>query len=260
MTTEHVPGRAFGRPMTSSDRLATAPDRAATIADWAAAGTDWATTSADWALAGTTADATPRAALELAARGATLDPPRTPVDESLIEAVAELAPGKALDLGCGSGQNAVWLAQRGWVVTAVDISPGAIAEARSAAAAAGVSIVFDVADITAWRPASRFDLVVSTFALPARGMGRGRMLEMAAAAVAPGGAILVTEFDIKLSRDGRMAEKYLVSREEVERYLDGFRVNRSRTRMTRHRHGYEELVLPVATVVATRRTDLRSPW
>ena len=185
---------------------------------------------------------------------------RVPVDEGLIEVAAEMAPGKALDLGCGSGQNSVWLAQRGWVVTSVDISPGAIGEARDAATGSGVTVVFDVADITEWRPASRFDLVISTFALPARGMGRSRMLEMAAAAVAPGGSILLTEFDISLSKEGWMSEKYLVSTEELERHLDGFHINRSVTRVARHRHGYDERILPVANVVATRRTDLRTPY
>ena len=182
---------------------------------------------------------------------------RTPVDRDLIDTVIDLAPGKALDLGCGIGQNSIWLAERGWTVTAVDISPGAIADARSAAKTAGLRTVFDVADITEWRPASRFDLVVSTFALPARGMGRSRVLETAAAAVAPGGTLIVNEFDISLSKEGWMAEKYLVSIEEIERHLSGFRINRSSVRMSRHRHGYDERVLPVATVVATRRTDLR---
>jgi len=189
-----------------------------------------------------------------------LDTPRTPVDEGLIEIAAEMTPGKALDLGCGEGQNSVWLAQRGWVVTAVDHAPGAIAAARDHAAAAGVdgTIVFVVADIAEWAPASRFDLVFCTLALPARGMGRSRMLDMAAAAVATEGTILLTDFDSSLSREGWMAEKYLVSVEQLERHLGGFRVDRAGVRKARHRHGYEERVLPVAHVVATKRADLRS--
>ncbi len=237
MTSEHVPARPSERGLASP----VAPARAL----------GWVTAPEWTASAASTIERAPLA---------TLETPRTPVDEGLIEVAADLPPGKALDLGCGSGQNAIWLAERGWVVTAVDLSAGALAEARGTAAATGVTIVWELADITAWLPASRYDLVVSTFALPPRGMGRGRMLDMAAAAVAPGGSILVSEFDVALAREGRMAEKYLVSTEEVERHLDGFRVNRSRTRLARHRHGYEEIVVPVATVVATRRTDLRSPW
>ena len=188
--------------------------------------------------------------------------PRTPVSEGLVEVASAMPPGKALDLGCGEGQNAVWLAGRGWIVTAVDMSSSAIADARAYAAAAGVdrTIVFDVADIAGWTPASRYDLVFCAFALPARGMGRSRMLDMAAAAVAPGGTILITEFDASLRRDGWMAEKYLVSVEELERHLGGFRIEQAGVRRARHRHGYEERVLPVANVVATRRTDLRSSF
>lgn len=185
------------------------------------------------------------------------DAPRAPVDANLMEVASDLAPGKALDLGCGEGRNGIWLAQRGWTVTGVDRSASAIADARDAAASAGATVVFTVADVADWVPASRFDLVFSAYALPARGMGRSRMLEMAAAAVAPGGTILLSEFDISLRTEGWMAEKHLVSSDELERHLDGFRINRSTVRRTRHRHGYDERVLPVATVVATRRTDLR---
>ncbi|MEX1294534.1 MAG: class I SAM-dependent methyltransferase [Candidatus Limnocylindrales bacterium] len=188
------------------------------------------------------------------------EPPRTPADEGLVEIAASMTPGKALDLGCGAGENAVWLAERGWIVNAVDASAGAIEEARGLAAAAGVgrTIVFATVDIARWTPVSRYDLVFCNFALPARGMGRSRALETAAAAVAPGGTILITEFDASLQRDGSMPEKYLVSVDELERHLGGFRIERSGVRRARHRHGYEERVLPVAHVVATRRTDLRS--
>ena len=156
------------------------------------------------------------------------------------------------------GQDAIWLAQGGWNVTAVDGSSGSVTEARMAAAAAGVTIAFHVAELASWRPASRYDLVVLTDSLPERGKGRSRTLEMAAAAVAPGGTILVSDLDVSLGREGWMAEKHLVSREELERHLDGFRILRSTTRVARRPHGYEELVLPVAHVVARRRTDLRT--
>jgi trans-aconitate methyltransferase len=186
------------------------------------------------------------------------EPPVPIVDERLVEAVSELTPGKALQMGCGEGHDSVWLALRGWTVTAVDGDPEAVAAAREAAARAGVTLALERADLASWRPASRFDLVVSTFSLPARGAGRSRMLETAAAAVAPGGMIVLTELDLALFRAKRMAEKHLVSVEELERYLDGFRITRSGTRMVRRRHGYEDLLMPAAHVVATRRTDLRT--
>ena len=185
------------------------------------------------------------------------DVAHVPVDGDLVDVASGLVPGKALDLGCGEGRDGIWLAQRGWTVTGVDRSPLAVDEARAAAARAGVPATFAVADLADWTPASLFDLVYCTYALPARGMGRSRMLQMAAAAVLPGGTILLSEFDASLRAEGWMAEKYLVSSEELERHLDGFRINRSTVRLARHRHGYDERVLPVATVVATRRTDLR---
>jgi SAM-dependent methyltransferase len=186
-------------------------------------------------------------------------PERIPtVDPAIVELVADLVPGKALDLGCGSGTDSLWLAERGWTVTAVDPSPDAVDEARHAAASAGVSIVFHEADLASYRPTSVFDLVILTHALPARGRGRSRTLEMAAAAVAPGGRILVADLDVSLAMDGWMAEKHLVSRDELERHLGGFRILRSATRLASRPHGYEELVLPVASVTASRRTDLRT--
>lgn len=187
-----------------------------------------------------------------------LDALAPPVDPVVMDTAVDLPTGRALDLGCGVGQNSVWLAELGWSVTGVDISADAIDEARRAARAAGVAVAFDIADVAAWRPASSYDLVISTYALPARGMGRSRMLEMAAAAVASGGTIVLSELDISLHREGWMAEKHLVSTDELERHLDGFRIHRSSVSMSRHRHGYEEIVLPVAIVIAQKRTDLRT--
>src|SRR4051812_10422059 len=58
----------------------------------------------------------------------------------LVADVAGLQPGRALDVGCGEGADAVWLAQRGWAVTAIDISDVAIGRARQAAERAGVTV------------------------------------------------------------------------------------------------------------------------
>lgn len=55
----------------------------------------------------------------------------------LVEEVARLAPGRALDVGCGEGADAIWLARRGWTVTAIDVSDVAVARAREAAGSAG---------------------------------------------------------------------------------------------------------------------------
>ncbi|MBB6405222.1 cyclopropane-fatty-acyl-phospholipid synthase family protein [Arthrobacter sp. AZCC_0090] len=110
----------------------------------------------------------------------------------LIAEATGLVPGTALDLGCGEGADAIWLAQHGWTVTAVDVS--AVALERAAAHAADVGIQDGIAwlrrDFASWHPEEGFDLVSSQFLhspiLPWRDS-----LASAAAAVAPGGALLV---------------------------------------------------------------------
>jgi cyclopropane fatty-acyl-phospholipid synthase-like methyltransferase len=78
---------------------------------------------------------------------------QTPWDTNItppevMEFIRETAPGKSLDLGCGTGTNAITLARSGWRATGVDFVPQAIKKARQKAAAAGLSIDFHVADVT----------------------------------------------------------------------------------------------------------------
>ncbi len=65
----------------------------------------------------------------------------------VVAFMARTPPGRALDLGCGTGTNAVALALRGWRVTGVDFAPRAVAMARRKAAAAGVDAAFHTADV-----------------------------------------------------------------------------------------------------------------
>jgi SAM-dependent methyltransferase len=109
----------------------------------------------------------------------------------LVAELDGLAAGRALDLACGEGRNAVWLAERGWRVTGVDFADVALAKARRLAAARGVEVEWVEADVRAWEPpAGAFDLVVLLYLqLPAH--ERRVVHERAAAAVAPGGSLLV---------------------------------------------------------------------
>jgi trans-aconitate methyltransferase len=109
----------------------------------------------------------------------------------LVAEVADLAAGTALDAGCGRGADALWLAARGWRVTAVDVSPTAVREASAAAAASRISWV--VADLTTWEPPERYELVVSQYVHPA--MPFGEFVGRLARAVAPGGTLLVVGHD-----------------------------------------------------------------
>ncbi|MFE0581075.1 class I SAM-dependent methyltransferase [Streptomyces sp. NPDC058874] len=77
-------------------------------------------------------------------------------DPALLAPADHLPPGRALDLGCGAGGNALALAERGWRVTAVDLAPRAIASTRASACARGLDgrIELAVADSASWQPES----------------------------------------------------------------------------------------------------------
>jgi SAM-dependent methyltransferase len=114
-------------------------------------------------------------------------------NDVLVREVTGMTPGRALDLGCGEGGDAVWLARRGWQVTAVDISGVALERAARHAAEAGVAeaIDFQRHDLAASFPDGEFDLVSAHF-LHSRGeMRREEILRRAAAAVAWGGVLLI---------------------------------------------------------------------
>lgn len=104
-----------------------------------------------------------------------------------------LTPGTALDLGCGEGADAVWLARRGWRVTGVDISGVAVQRAAAHAEEAGVAdrADFQRRDLGESFPDGTYDLVSAQFLHSQGPLPRMRVLARAAAAVAPGGILLV---------------------------------------------------------------------
>ena len=110
---------------------------------------------------------------------------------ALVSEVADLSPGSALDLGCGEGADAIWLAKRGWRVTAVDISGVALARAAGHAADAGVTIDFQRRDLQESFPEGEWDLVSAQFLHFWGEFDREKILRRAAAAVAPGGTLLI---------------------------------------------------------------------
>ena len=111
----------------------------------------------------------------------------------LVREAAGLPPGRALDLGCGEGADAVWLARQGWRVTATDVSRVALDRAAGHAAAAGVGdrIDWQRHDLAASFPAGVFDLVSVQFLHSSVDLPRDRILRTASAAVAPGGVLLI---------------------------------------------------------------------
>ncbi len=112
----------------------------------------------------------------------------------LVEAIRDLLPGSALDVACGEGRNAVWLAEQGWRATGVDFSKVALEKAHRLAAVRGVDVDWVEADVRTWSPDSTFDLVVLLY-LQVPAPERRPILQTFAGAVAPGGHLLVVGHD-----------------------------------------------------------------
>lgn len=114
----------------------------------------------------------------------------------LVEEIAGLPTGRALDLACGEGRNALWLAEQGWAVTGVDFSGAALDKARALAAERGHDVDWVLADVVDWEPpADAFDLAI-VFYLHLPPEHRHRVMGHARDALAPGGALLVVGHDI----------------------------------------------------------------
>lgn len=109
------------------------------------------------------------------------------VNASLADVAARLTPGTALDAGAGEGGDAVWLAEHGWRVTAVDASRTALDRGAAAAAERDVTVEWVEADLRTWVPPARYDLVTSHYLHAEGGRGWGWLAD----AVAPGGTLLV---------------------------------------------------------------------
>ena len=114
-------------------------------------------------------------------------------NRQLVVEAGGLPPGTALDAGCGEGADALWLAERGWQVTAVDFSAVALERGAARAREEGLDdrVEWVQADLSTWTPGEgRFGLVTAHY-LHSRGPERTALLRRLAAAVAPGGTLLV---------------------------------------------------------------------
>ena len=179
----------------------------------------------------------------------------------LVTEVAELTPGAALDVGCGEGADAIWLARQGWTVTAVDISQVALTRGAENAAtdqASAARIPWTRQNLLEWAPpVSSFDLISAQFMhLPKE--EREPLFTRLAAAVAPGGTLLIvghhpTDMESGAHRPPRSDLFYTA--EEIGLLLDPGQwdmVTESRERV--QTHDGEALTIHDAVLRARRRS------
>lgn len=116
--------------------------------------------------------------------------------------VADLEPGRALDLASGEGRNAVWLATQGWQVTGVDFSSVGVQKGERLAAERGVDVEFVVGDATTWSPPEAgYDLVI-VFYLQLPADQRRDAVATAVRALAPSGRLLLVAHDLHNLAEG----------------------------------------------------------
>ncbi len=162
----------------------------------------------------------------------------------VVEETEGLAAGRALDLAAGEGRNAVWLAERGWRVTAVDFSAVGLAKAEKLAASREVAVDLLAADLRDFRPAmASYDLVLIAYLhLPPEEFAG--VLARAVIAVAPGGSLVVVGHDRTNPAEGYGGPQDLAilhTPESVSAAMDGLEVVRA-----------ERVRRPVETAEGTR--------
>lgn len=148
----------------------------------------------------------------------------------LVAEVGSLPPGRALDLACGSGRNAVWLARQGWSVVGADFSDVALERARGLAVERGVEVEWVEADVREWEPPTRaFDLVVVLY-LQLPGEELRPIMRRAAEAVAAGGTMLVVGHhtdNLTSGSGGPKSARVLYTPQDVAAELDGLVVEKA---------------------------------
>lgn len=180
------------------------------------------------------------------------------VNLSLSGVARDLPPGTALDLACGEGGDAVWLAEHGWTVTAIDFAESALARLREVARSRGVAerVTTRLADLSQWRPDAAFDLVSCHFLHTPEDVWR-HAFRAAAEATAPGGTLLIVGHALAEDESvpGPPAERRWEPQWAVEAagLDDGWDVvTELRERRDDH-HGRQAATRVDAVVIATRR-------
>jgi ubiquinone/menaquinone biosynthesis C-methylase UbiE len=148
----------------------------------------------------------------------------------VVAELQDLPPGRALDIAAGEGRNAVWLAARGWQVTAVDFSAVGLDKGRRLAEARAVTVDWVHADVRDFSPeAAAFQLVLVAY-LQLGAAELDGVLRQAQQALAPGGVLLVVGHDVTNLTDGTGGPQdpaVLYTPESITRSLGGLTVLRA---------------------------------
>ena len=143
--------------------------------------------------------------------------------------VAGLTPGRALDVGCGEGADAIWLARSGWSVTAIDVSDVAVSRAREAAELAGAAVEWICGDAVATPfPASSFDLVSMQYPALPKAAGEAAVRALLGT-VRPGGLLLAVYHDLDDEHREHMKARGIdpadyIGADDLVQFLDDFTV------------------------------------
>ena len=148
----------------------------------------------------------------------------------VVAELKDLPPGRALDLGAGEGRNAVWLATRGWQVTAVDFSAVGLDKGRRLAGARGVAVDWVRADLLGYQAkAQSFQLVLVAY-LQLRAFELDGVLRRAVTALTAGGVLLVVGHDVTNLTEGvggPQDQAVLYTPEAITQSLQGLTVLRA---------------------------------
>jgi 2-polyprenyl-3-methyl-5-hydroxy-6-metoxy-1,4-benzoquinol methylase len=181
-------------------------------------------------------------------------------DPLVLETIAGLPTrGRALDVGCGAGGLVLALARGGWEVTGIDIAANAIQAARKVMDRHGVEAQLHAADAATWQPTKQYDLITNCFALPNTKSGQLSAMRMMQQALAPGGTLILKDFDASMRRP-EFAGFHLTAVDELTAGFDQLEIVRAEVVPTPvHHHGNKEAAAAneqwtAAFLVARKRT------
>jgi tellurite methyltransferase len=157
----------------------------------------------------------------------------------LVATASNLAPGKVLDLACGTGRNTLWLAERGWNVTAVDAASAAIEILQTRAAERSLKINAIVADLEKEEfeiEPSRWDFIAICYYL------QRNLFEPAKRGVVPGGLLLAI---VHIMEPGEEESPFRLRPGELEKYFAGWKIlhyHEGKANDAAHRRAVAEIV------------------